>query len=116
MINLPVDEAYAFDFLSVLDVKRRHTRSDQSNFDQLCADIADQIGPDIFHQIMKSKIYEDMVKINEEIYDLIDVLRQDIVEMDAKVVDDANIQRYKLKKRLQDEFFMTGLTETKTRI
>lgn len=116
MITLPVDEAYAFDFLSVIDVKRKKSARDQTTFKDLCVEIESQIGKDLFKKILESKIYAEMVKVNQNIYDMIDMIRDDIVEMDAKVIDDANNERYRLKKKLQDEFFMSGLVETKTKI
>lgn len=116
MINLPVDEAYAFDFLSVIDVKRSKSSRDEDTFKELCSVIESQIGLDLFRTIMSSNIYSEMIMINQKIYDLIDIIRDEGTHIDAKVVDDANTERYRLKKRLQDQFFMSELAETKTKI
>lgn len=116
MISLLVDEAYAFDFLSIVDVKRKKSNRDQNTFKDLCIQIETQIDKDLFKKIMESKVYAQMVEVNQNIYNMIDLMRDDIVELDAKVIDDANTERYRLKKRLQDEFFMSELVETKTKL
>lgn len=116
MIDLYVDEAYAFDYISILDVKKTNSSKDMINFKIVCQKVKSQVGDIMFDAVMKSDIYAKLVQINLNIYNMIDLIRQEIAELDAKLVDDANIERYKLKKKLQDEFFMSDLTEIKTRI
>lgn len=116
MIDLYVDEAYAFDYISILDVKKTNSSQDLINFKIICQKIKTQVGDNAFDRIMNSKLYADLVEVNRNIYNMIDLIRQDIAELDAKLIDDANIERYKLKRKLQDEFFMSDLTEMKTKI
>lgn len=116
MINLLVDEAYAFDFISVLDIKKNNSSKDQENFDITCDYIRSQVGHELFDLIINSQIYNEMIEANKVIYDLIDDIRVRHIIMDAKIVDDANNQRFFLKKKLQENFFNDNLTESKTNI
>lgn len=116
MINLLVDEAYAFDFISVLDIKKNNSEKDQKNFDITCEYIKSQIGEQLFKNIINSQTYNEMVEANKIIYNLIDDIRIHHVNMDAKIVDDANNQRFFLKKKLQEKFFNDNLTESKTNL
>ncbi len=116
MINIKVDEAYAFDMLSVLDIKNKNSLKDQHNYDLMCNDIKNQIGSELFKHIIESNTYNEMIKTNQILYDLIDMLRKDFVQIDAKILDDANIKRYKVKQTLQNDFFLGQLSENKTQI
>lgn len=116
MINLLVDEAYAFDFISVLDIKKTNSSKDQENFNITCDYIRSQIGHELFDLIINSDVYHLMININKKIYDLIDDIRILHKQMDAKIVDDINTQRFFLKRKLQEQFFNDNLTESKTNI
>jgi hypothetical protein len=113
MIKIEVDEAYAFDYLAILEIKRKNSTKDLCTFNYQRSIIIEQIGSHLFEQIIMSDLYRELVKINQSIYDMIDLIRQDYLEMDARVVDDANMTRFNLKRKLQDEFFMNELIETK---
>ncbi len=114
MINLSVDEAYAFDYLSILEVKKKNSQKDYDNYINTSNFISNQIGNDLFNTIVQSVSYRDLIKTNKQIYDLIDLIRKDEIELDAKVIDQANTDRYNLKKSLQHVFFKTDLFELKT--
>lgn len=116
MINLYVDEAYAFDYISILEVKKSNSSRDLMNYKITCQKIKSQVGEHMFDAVMKSPLYTKLVEVNRNIYDMIDLIRQEIAQLDAKLVDDANVERYKLKAKIQDEFFMSDLTEMKTKI
>lgn len=113
MIKLEMDEAYVFDFLSVLDIKQQNSKKDENNFNVISHQIKDQIGDDLYNRIIKSEIYLNLIKTNKIIYDLIDLMRQTKQYLDARVIDGVNTQRYLMKRRLQSEFFDTELTENK---
>jgi len=113
MINLKVDEAYAFDFLSILEIKKQNSEKDINNFISTSNLISDQIGQEKFNNIIRSSCYKDLVCTNKRIYDTIDLIRSNAIELDAKVIDDANTERYNLKKQLQSVFFNTDLAELK---
>ena len=116
MINIKVDEAYAFDMLSVLDIKKKNSLTDKYNFDTMCNDIKNEVGPTLFEKIMNSSLYCEMVKVNKTIYDLIEVIRKGVIKLDATVMDDANTERFKIKRKLQSEFIFNELVENKTQI
>jgi predicted transcriptional regulator len=113
MIHIEVDEAYAFDFLSILEIKKKNSEKDINNFTRISNSISDQIGKELFDIIIKSSYYQSLLCTNKRIYDTIDLLRSNSIELDAKVIDDANTERFKFKKQLQSEFFNSDLVESK---
>lgn len=113
MIHIEVDEAYAFDFLSILEIKKKNSEKDINNFTRISNSISDQIGKELFDIILNSSYYKKLVCTNKMIYDTIDLIRSNSIGLDAKVIDDANTERYKLKKQLQFEFFNSNLIESK---
>lgn len=112
MINLAVDEAYAFDFLSILEVKKLLNNDDKTYYDCLEL-IREQVGESKFQDVILSPQYKDLVNTNKRIFDYIEEIRKG-KKLDAKVVDDANMARFMYKKELQAKFFSTKLTEKKT--
>jgi hypothetical protein len=112
MINLEVDEAYAFDYLSILQVKNNLFPSEQKRiaYENCSAFLNKQLQN--FDVIIDSKEYQDLYKINKITFDLVDQVR-DNEPITAKSVDDANMERFYCKKRLQEKFFDTKLVETK---
>lgn len=113
MIKLLVDEAYAFDYLSILEVKI--TKKDDENLkfilDVCKENIKDQIGKNLFEDIFGSLEYEKLFKINEDLFDAVDLVK--INKVTAKYVDDLVYERYLAKKDLQSKFFKNSITEVK---
>ena len=116
MINLIVDEAYAFDYLSVLEIKKNNSLKDHQYYSMIFDHVRLEVGNETFDRIIASKIYHEMIDANKKIYDLIDDIRIKKINMDAKIVDDANNQRFFLKRKLQQTYFANELTELKTGI
>jgi len=113
MINLPVDEAYAFDYLAVLEIKKNNSVQDLNNYNN-CSDILrSQIGEGTFLKVIESIYYAKLVIANKLVYDYIEQIRNG-EKIDGKVVDDANMSRYFLKRELQKEIFNAALSEKKT--
>lgn len=112
MINICTDEAYAFDFLSILQIKS--DRSDQAKETwQNCYNyIKAQLPKDLFIQIINSQEYENMVSVNKKTFDAVELARYGNIS--AKEVDNANMERHYAKIALQKRFFLTNLTEQKT--
>jgi hypothetical protein len=115
MISLKVDEAFAFDYLSILEVKiikgvlppvDAYTNGVR-NF------IAMQIGAKKFEEIIQSPEFKGLVKANEEVFDLIERTRNGEA-LDAKLPDIANMERFKCKKEIQKKYFDTDLIEAKS--
>lgn len=112
MINLLVDEAYAFDYLSILQVKQDQYPS-QKNLKALneCLSYLEK-QCDIFETVLSSEEYKNLIDINTITFNLIDILRSGR-NITAKEIDDANMTRYYKKKKLQEKFFHEPLTEEK---
>jgi len=112
MINLPVDEAYAFDYLSILVAKGKLAEAEHL---ECSKSIIKQIGHFLFCDILCSDEYRKLININEKIFQTIDKLR-DGEKIDARFIDKLNIKRWKTKKELQKKFFNRGIIEVKTKI
>jgi len=113
MVNLLVDEAYAFDFLAILEIKKDNTLGDFINYENCLNSIREQIGFEKFYEVIKSQHYLNLVETNQLVYDYIEQIRNG-VQIDGKVVDDANMLRYYHKRALQSEVFLSALAEKKT--
>jgi hypothetical protein len=112
MINLKVDEAYAFDYLSILEIKKDLNGLCNSNWENCFAFIENQIGKDKMFQIINSIEYHSMVQTNKLTFDAVEKARYGSIS--AKEVDDANMLRHKRKLELQTKFFNNNLMEYKT--
>jgi len=110
MINLLVDEAYAFDFLSIFYIKRNNSDLTLKAWSECKDYIKDQI-PDKFNKIIKSKEYKNLLKANLKTFKAVDKAKIDKIK--ASYVDSCNYERYLAKKALQTKFFSTSLKETK---
>lgn len=113
MINLPVDEGYAFDYLSILALKWAYdpTNKDKLNiFTLVTTQIHNQLG-DLFLLIRESDEYKELASANRETFELVDLAKEDKVK--ASDVDKANYKRYLKKIALQKKFFSTEITESK---
>lgn len=113
MINLKVDEAYAFDYLSILDIKK-NLNKDCYNAWQKCFDyIQEQIDKNKMNEIIGSIEYKNMTDTNKLTFDAVEKARYS-KGITAKEVDDINMVRHKRKLELQKKFFDNILTEYKT--
>lgn len=110
-IFLLVDYGYAFDYLAILQVKKRRIGSELSctNFHK-CSDLIKiQIGESLFFDIVNSDEYINLVSINDQIFNLVESARDNKVT--AKYVDQLNTLRFEAKKILQRKFFPEILTQ-----
>lgn len=113
MININVDEAYAYDFLAILDVKRRKKLKDaEKAFQECCFYIQCQIGHQLHNSIMNSDEYKNLLVANLETFEGVEKARYGIIS--AKELDNCNMQRYNFKKQLQKKFFSSDVSEQKT--
>lgn len=112
MIKINVDEGYAFDYLSILQVKNQlyPSQDKKDAFDNCREFLFNQL--ENFNEIFSSEEYNNLLKINEITFHLVDKVRNN-EPVPAKDVDDANMERFYCKKRLQEKFFDTNLVETK---
>lgn len=113
MINLLVDEAYAFDYLSILEVKQHLFPSDLKlkSFTECLESVSLQIKN--FSEIYSSIEYKNLYNINKETFNLVDLVRNGDPKVTAKQVDDANMERFYKKQELQAKFFSSKLVEEK---
>jgi hypothetical protein len=116
MIKVSLDEAYVFDMLAILDVKKQLFSSEKLDsvlsaraimVDEIC----NQIGDDKFHEIISSVEYSNLIEANNFVFNLVDQTKTEGGL--AKQVDDANYNRYLKKQNLQNKFFTTKMKEVK---
>ena len=112
MINICVDEAYAFDFLSVLEIKKNRSEQAMINWYNCFNYLKAQLPNDLFVLIINSNEYRDMVAVNQKTFDAVEKARYG--QITAKEVDDANMERHYAKIALQNKFFSNKITEYKT--
>lgn len=113
MINLQVDEAYAFDYLCILQIKSKLTVSDQANFSRCREVVSQQVGIDHFLEIVHSLEYKNLLNANQEVFNIVEEIRAG-KDVSSKALDEANMSRYFAKRDLQRKFFNNEITETKT--
>lgn len=112
MINLLVDEAYAFDYLAILHVKKNVNQNNEKPWKDCFLHIQKQIGTEKMTQIIHSEEYSNMIEANQITFNAVEKARYGSIM--AKEVDEANMLRYKRKLELQNRFFNNNLVEIKT--
>ena len=121
MITIQVDEGYAFDHLSIIEVKLDCSPRDiicgdmtlvnEKNYAAASKNIIRQIGRDLFRQIKESEEYMNLYDCNKKVFKLVDLAKEDQIK--ASEVDRANYERFELKKTLQEKFFDSKVREVK---
>lgn len=117
MIKISLDEAYVFDLLSILDLKRNKSTKKEDNqkhienYNILYDEISEQITDIKMYQIIKSKEYKDLIDINTKVFDLVDLGKEQ--EGLTRITAMANYDRFILKNKLQKKFFQNPLKEVK---
>ena len=117
MIKVSVDEAAAFDMLSILWQKSYTCDHSGLEYKALANTIMDQISIDKFEQVLISKESENLLNANKEVFELIEKITKHETQddyTDALTVHTANMKRFYAKRELQNKFFNSSLTETKT--
>lgn len=108
MIHLLVDEAYAFDYLSILKVKSDKINNDV-HYKQICLDLEVQLTTKNYEtnlfEVLNSEQYKQLIECNRKIFDKIDLLRSGDLSITAKEIDDLNMKRFFAKNSLQKMFF-----------
>jgi hypothetical protein len=111
MIKINVDEAYAFDYYSILDLKFKNGYITQEILMNTKIDLINQVGEELFDRIKNSIEYEKLLEANKITFEAVNKAKTDDVL--ASYVDKCNYSRMLAKKSLQEKFFTTTLTETK---
>ncbi len=110
MINLNVDEAYAFDYLSILEIKKEKFSNTKQWLDcSLC--LQNQFEPEKWLSIIHSEEYKSMIKANLLTFNAVDKAKNN--EVTAQHVDYCNYQRHTAKQNFQKKFFTSDLSELK---
>lgn len=112
MINICVDEAYAFDYLSILEIKKNRSEQAMQSWHNCFNYLKAQLPSNLFTLVINSSEYRNMVLINQKTFDAVEKARYGNIT--AKEVDDANMERHHTKIALQNKFFVNKITEHKT--
>ena len=111
MINLLVDEAYAFDYLSILEVKKQKSSIFDDAWTKCYAYLQNQFANEKWSHMIHSKEYESMIKANQLTFDAVNKAKNN--EVTAQHVDYCNYQRHIAKQNFQKKFFTSDLSELK---
>ena len=111
MINLLVDEAYAFDYLSILEVKKQKSSSTTEAWSKCYVNLQTQFNSEQWFLMINSEEYNDMIKANKLTFDAVDKAKNN--EVTAQYVDYCNYQRHAAKQNFQKKFFTSDLSELK---
>ena len=115
MINLSVCHSFAFDYLSILQIKYDNDRKNKRNrkeYKERLKEIKDQIKD--FKEIYDSIEFQELHAANLAIFDAIEEIRNTKSKMTAKELDDTNSKRHVAKQKLQKRFFKNEFNEYKT--
>ena len=111
MINLKVDEAYAFDYLSILEVKKQKSSSAIEAWSKCYLNLQAQFDSEKWFLMINSEEYKNMIKANLLTFDAVGKAKNN--EVTAQHVDYCNYQRHTAKENFQKKFFNTNLSELK---
>lgn len=110
MINLEVDEAYAFDYLSILFIKKNKSKECYETWSSCYNHISNQVLN--FLDIINSIEYNNLLEANLITFNAVEKARYGNIS--AKEVDEANMLRYQRKIELQNKFFPSKVKEFKS--
>lgn len=111
MINLLVDEAYAFDYLSILEVKKQKSSTNNKAWLDCWSHLQNQFEPEKWLSMIYSQEYKNMIKANLLTFEAVDKAKNN--EVTAQYVDYCNYERYIAKQNFQKKFFIDSLQEQK---
>lgn len=105
-VTIPVDYGFAFDFVSIYEVKVGRNPNDvvaYTNLNKTLDHLAEQLGTDLIRQVLHSPEYDNLFEANDQLFSLVDAAKTNSVT--AKEVDDGVYKRFLAKRALQDKFF-----------
>lgn len=106
MLDLKVDEGYAFDYLSILYIKNKKINSEKTHilYRECYINLEQQINDNkLWNKIISSEEYIKLIDLNFKTFDAVEQARYGTIT--AKEVDNLNMERFYAKKQLQDKFF-----------
>ncbi len=103
--TLSVSWGYAWDYLSILEVKNNKTQITQAinNYIACYSEIEAQIGTKRMVEAKASEEYAYLYTVNRELFELVDAVKKNPCL--GKELDDKVYERYKAKMALQNKFF-----------
>jgi hypothetical protein len=123
-VTITLDAAACFDMMSILQVKlsKLDCVRDVAKWKQVCSaetemfmELQKQLG-DLYWKIKCSPEYRALRDANQKVFDAVDIAedpkRQN--EISAYDVAQLNLLRYECKKKLQQKFFNSAVSEFKT--
>ena len=114
MIKLTIDEAAAYDILSIMAIKAGVDKTLLWQLVRIADEIVEQVTFEKHEAIVTSPEYLTLRAANQRVFDLIDGIKTRGEQLgDAKAIDDANYARFLAKKALQAKWFDNPLTERK---
>lgn len=101
-VQLLVDLGFAFDYYSILEIKKDLNLIKQDIIDSIKEHLSQQLTTSSFECIINSKEYKTLLDANKQTFDAVERARYG--EISAKEVDDCNMLRYNAKINLQKAF------------
>ena len=114
MIQISVDEAGAYDALSILAIKVRERNEEAAkSWVLLNCELIEQLGYKHF-DVTASNEFDNLFDANDHVFNLINELKTISPNLPASIIDEANYRRFLCKQALQARFFPDSqLTEVK---
>jgi hypothetical protein len=123
MIKVTIDEASAFDMLSILEIKlmgeykidNAKKKKLNENYELLKGELIEEIGEDKFNEILDSEEYRLLLASNNIVFKMIDKVKESKARetQTSKIVQSMNDDRFRWKGNLQNAFFNNKLIEQK---
>lgn len=111
LTQLPVDAAYAYDYLAILYVKLERGLEVKEEVTRVETALSGQHAN--YREVLASEAFLRLRDANAQVFDIIERAHRN--EVSARQVQLVNMKRFTAKRRLQEEFWpMTVLNETKT--
>jgi protein-arginine kinase len=100
---ISVDEAYAFDYLSILYVKKGLNKETNKTYLGCKKFLKNQLSNEKWDLIIKSEEYKNLIKTNQELFNAVEDARYGIIS--SKQLDNKNMERYYAKQKFQKKLF-----------
>ena len=113
MIQLCVDDSYAFEYYCILLIKMQRIKSDKAIQQEAFQRdfLVSQVGSQRFLEICKSKEFKYMLDVNNQTFDIVDKAKTN--DAKASEVDACSFKRKQAKDALQKAFFSSSNLEMK---
>lgn len=108
---LPVDAAYAFDYLAILYVKREAGLAVASEIERV--EVFLRVQHANMGAVLASGAFKQLLAANQHVFDAIEKAHANRIS--ARAVQQVNLRRFEAKRRLQEAFWpLAAMAEVKT--